>query len=59
MIALPNHDVFVPFDLLAHFLGIATHENINAAPVPVTLLHNQRESSVTSLTDHGRILVTP
>ena len=38
MIAMTNQDVFVSFDLVAHFLGIATHDNINAAPA-LTVAH--------------------
>ena len=34
MKALVMDDAPVALDLVAHFLGIATHDNVNAAPSP-------------------------
>lgn len=38
MKVLTVHDDHAILDLVMHFLGIATHHNVNAAPSPVTAL---------------------
>ena len=40
MIAIVNDTIVTPIELIAHFLGIARHDNINAAPTGRAAAHN-------------------